>query len=311
MRKQFCEALVAQSSDPRTVFLTGDLGYMALEPLRDAMGGRFINAGIAEQNMISVAAGLARQEFDVWAYSIAPFCYARAFEQIRNDVAFHNLPVRIVGNGGGYGYGVMGPTHHAIEDYGVLLTLPNTRAFIPVFDEDIEAVIPRVAASSGLSYLRLGRGEAPKDWTIPDYAPWRQLTNGGGPVVIAVGPLAGSYVQSLNSVDEAHRPNLWAVTELPLSANPIPGQLLEAIVSSAIVFIAEEHVRQGSFGSDFALYLLENDLGNIRMRHLHALAHHYPRYGSQQYLRRESRLDPAALIDAISHSISPNFGNKK
>ena len=136
MRKQLCDALVARSADPRMVFLTGDLGFMALEPLQAAMGNRFINAGVAEQNMITVAAALARQGLETWAYSIAPFLYARPFEQIRNDIAFHRLPVRLIGNGGGYGYGVMGPTHHAIEDYGVLLTLPNMAVYAPVFDAD-------------------------------------------------------------------------------------------------------------------------------------------------------------------------------
>ncbi|NEI68820.1 transketolase [Rhizobium lusitanum] len=302
MRNQFCDALVALSDDQNVVFLTGDLGFMALEPLRKAMKERFVNAGIAEQNMISVAAGLSRQGLDVWAYSIAPFCYARAFEQLRNDVAFHNLPVKIVGNGGGYGYGVMGPTHHAIEDYGILLTLPNTRAFVPVFDEDIPAVISKMSGAPGLSYLRLGRGEPPKDWSVPAYAPWRQLTEGRGSVVIAVGPLAGTYVQSCNSIDEAQRPNLWAVAELPLAANPLPRDLLDAIEARGEVYVAEEHVRYGSFGSDLALYLLDGDHGNIRMRHLYARAHHFPKYGSQRYLRGESGLDPASLMDAISHS---------
>jgi transketolase len=134
MRIQFCDAMVARATAPEMMFLTGDLGFMALEPLQAAMGPRFINAGVSEQNMISVAAGMARQGFEVWAYSIAPFCYARPFEQIRNDVTFHKLPVKLVGNGGGYGYGVMGPTHHAIEDYGVLLCLPNMAVYAPVFD---------------------------------------------------------------------------------------------------------------------------------------------------------------------------------
>ena len=125
MRAELCAALVARSARPDMVFLTGDLGFMALEPLRDSLGDRFINCGVAEQNMVTVAAALAREGFDVWVYSIAPFCYARPFEQIRNDVCFHGLPVRLLGNGGGYGYGVMGPTHHALEDYGVLLTLPD------------------------------------------------------------------------------------------------------------------------------------------------------------------------------------------
>jgi len=111
MRSAFCSAMVAVAERPELVFLTGDLGFMALEPLRDSLGRRFINAGVAEQNMIGVASGLARAGWRPWAYSIAPFIYARPYEQLRNDVAMHALPVAMVGNGGGYGYGVMGATH--------------------------------------------------------------------------------------------------------------------------------------------------------------------------------------------------------
>ena len=138
MRDELCRRLVARSGDERMVFLTGDLGFMALEPLRDAMGPRFINCGVAEQNMISVAAALSYEGLEAWTYTIAPFCYARAFEQIRNDVCLHGLAVKLLANGGGYAYGVMGPTHHALEDYGILLTLPNMTAFVPAFTEDIE-----------------------------------------------------------------------------------------------------------------------------------------------------------------------------
>src|ERR1700744_1950686 len=161
MRKQLCDALVKRAAHPQMIFLTGDLGFMALEPLSTALGSRFINAGVAEQNMVSVAAAMAREGLDVWVYSIAPFCYARPFEQIRNDVAFHALPVRLIGNGGGYGYGVMGPTHHAIEDYGVLLTLPHMQVIVPAFDEDVEAAVERASEVKAPVYLRLGRGAAP------------------------------------------------------------------------------------------------------------------------------------------------------
>src|SRR5450755_1838786 len=156
MRQAFCNGLVQQALLPNFVFLTGDLGFKALEPLRDAMGSRFINAGVAEQNMVSVAAGLARQGLRPWAYSIAPFIYARPFEQIRNDVCLHRLPVVLVGNGGGYGYGVMGSTHHALEDYGALLSLPNIRAYLPAFDSDVEALAPILFGIDHPAYLRLG-----------------------------------------------------------------------------------------------------------------------------------------------------------
>src|SRR5476651_1229134 len=151
MMNVFCQSLVAAAADPAFVFLTGDLGFMALEPLRDRMGERFVNCGVAEQNMVGVAAGLAREGLEVWVYTIAPFAYARAFEQIRNDVCLHGLPVRLLGNGGGYGYGVMGPTHHALVDYGALMTLQGMTAFIPAFNEDVAPIVAR-ASTTGPAY---------------------------------------------------------------------------------------------------------------------------------------------------------------
>jgi len=288
--------MVARSADPKMVFLTGDLGFMALEPLREAMGARFINAGVAEQNMVSVAAGLSRQGYDVWVYSIGPFCYARPFEQIRNDLAFHNLPVRLVGNGGGYTYGVMGPTHHSIEDYGVLLCLPNMSVYVPAFDEDLEAVVIRAGSALGTSYLRLGRGETPKDYVPAPYAPWRQLTAGGGAVVIAVGPLAGSYVEAFSQISVVQRPNLWAVTEMPLERNPIPNEIWTQIASANVLCVLEEHVQRGSFGSELALAMVEQGRAVKRFVHRCARADQIDRYGSQTWLRVQSGLDPRTVI---------------
>jgi len=284
------------------IFLTGDLGFMALEPVQSVMGERFINTGIAEQNMVSIAAAMANEGFEVWAYSIAPFCYARPFEQIRNDVCFHNLQVKLVGNGGGYGYGVMGPTHHAIEDYGVMLTLPNMAVFIPVFDEDLEAVVRIVGGSKGPAYLRMGRGETPKGYIVPGYAPWRRLVSGGGMVVVAVGPLAGSYLDVCLALPESVRPNLWAVAELPLVRHGLPEVLLQQIVEGPGVCVAEEHVARGSFGSELALYFSEHNIQPRQFHHLYARSHHYERYGSQSYLRERSGLNADALLEVVSVS---------
>lgn len=301
MRKQLCDGLVARASNPEMVFLTGDLGFMALEPLQQTLGSRFINAGVAEQNMVTVAAAMAREGLETWAYSIAPFCYARPFEQIRNDVAFHRLPVKLIGNGGGYGYGVMGPTHHAIEDYGVLLTLPHMRAYIPAFDEDIDGVLDNAAASADPAYIRLGRGEPPPGFPVPAYSPWRQLLAGEGMTVIVAGPLVGTYLASLQELPETQRPNLWVVTELPLATNEPPPALLKQLASGRGVCIAEEHVRRGGLGSELALYLLEQGIQPGPFHHLHAIAHHYATYGSQNFLRKQSGLDPASLLTTVAH----------
>jgi transketolase len=299
MRKQLCDALVARSTDPNMVFLTGDLGFMALEPLQQTMQSRFINAGVAEQNMISVAAAMAREGLETWVYTIAPFCYARPFEQIRNDITFHNLPVKLIGNGGGYGYGVMGPTHHAIEDYGVLLTLPNMRVFIPVFDEDVSSIMDRVGDAQNPAYLRLGRGEAPLGFDVPKYAPWRQLTKGGGMAVIVAGPLAGTYINAFQNMPEETRPNLWIVTELPIEHNPPPPALIEQISTKRGLCVIEEHVQRGGLGSELALLILEKRFEVGAFHHLFARAHHYSTYGAQHFLRTLSGIDVSAVLAVV------------
>jgi transketolase len=301
MRKQLCETLVERSSDTRMVFLTGDLGFMALEPLQKAMGNRFINGGVAEQNLISVAAALAREGFDAWVYSIAPFLYARSFEQIRNDIAFHGLPVKLVGNGGGYGYGVMGPTHHALEDYGLLLTLPDMSVYIPVFDEDVAAVVAAAGKERRPGYLRMGRGEPPQGYDVPPYDAWRQLVHGGGPAVVAVGPLAGTYIAACQAQAENCRPNLWALAELPIERNPIPLALLDQIRARDALVLAEEHVRQGSAAGDLMLSLSSLGRSPGRFHHLFATAHNFGRYGSQSYLRDKSGLDASTLISVLDN----------
>jgi transketolase len=299
MRKQLCDALVARAQNPDMVFLTGDLGFMALEPLQQVMQQRFINAGVAEQNMVSVAAAMARDGWEAWVYSIAPFCYARPFEQIRNDVTFHNLRVKLIGNGGGYGYGVMGPTHHAIEDYGILLTLPNMRVFIPAFDEDVEAVLTRVGDAQNPSYLRLGRGEIPTEFKVPDYAPWRQLTKGDGMVVIVAGPLVGTYLDAFQNLPQESRPNLWVVTELPLSKNSLPVELIAQLSRQRGLCVIEEHVRHGGLGSELALLFMEMPLAVGIFHHLYARAHHYATYGSQNFLRTQSFLDVHSVMSVV------------
>jgi len=300
MRKQFCDAMLQRSANPKMAFLTGDLGFMALEPLQKALGERFINAGIAEQNMLSVAAAMSKTGMEIWVYSIAPFCYARAFEQIRNDVAFHALPVKIVGNGGGYGYGVQGPTHHSIEDYGVMLTLPGMQACIPVFDEDLELAVSWIAKNHSPTYLRLGRGEQPVGFQIPSFEPWRLLIEGKGPVVVACGPLASTYIASVQTMAESIRPNLWAVSVLPLEISPPHPEMLRQLTQTGRLIVAEEHVQRSGLGSELILWLAERGLSPRRFTHLYAKAHRFERYGSQNYLRAQSKLDPRSLLESLN-----------
>src|ERR1043165_9651946 len=140
MRKEFSQWIEQFGrKETRLIFMTGDLGYGALENVQAALGPRFVNMGVSEQNMIAVAAGLARQGLLPLCYSIAPFAVFRPYEQIRLDAALHNLPVKIVGNGGGYRYGIMGASHHALEDLAVLSCLPHFACIAPLCNSDVAA----------------------------------------------------------------------------------------------------------------------------------------------------------------------------
>jgi transketolase len=298
MRQAFCNSLVKQANEPEFVFLTGDLGFKALEPLQAAMAERFINAGVAEQNMVSVAAGLARGGFRPWTYSIAPFQYARPFEQIRNDVCLHGLPVVLVGNGGGYGYGVMGSSHHALEDYGCLLTLPHVRAFVPAFDADIPPMISSLMRISGPAYLRLGLSEEPNGWPVPEYASWRRLLAGNGPVLAAVGPVVGTVLSSLSQMPEAHRPDVWVVSELPIAE--LPSSFLESLHRTCRLVVIEEHTAHGGFGQMLVHSLAAAGEPIHSFTHRHALGYVSGLYGSQKFHRAECGLDPASIVAAVT-----------
>jgi transketolase len=301
MRASFTSTLLSHARETDFAFLTGDVGFMALEPLRDIAGARFINAGIAEQNMVSVAAGLASAGLRPWVYSIAPFLYARAFEQIRNDVCLHDLPVFLVGNGGGYAYGVMGPTHHAIEDYGTLLGLPNLTVYIPAFSEDVPEAVARLMARSKPAYLRLGRDEKPKDFAVPVYARWRRLLSGRKATVVTLGPLAGGLLTAARSLAESERPSLWVVSELPVV--DIPPEFIADFRQTGHLVVVEEHLAQGSAGAGLARVLLSAQTVPRRFTHRVALGYPSGNYGSQSYHRKESGLDAASILEAVRTKI--------
>lgn len=300
MRNVACAAWCRLFAERPFAFFTGDLGFMALEPLRDAMGKYFINAGVAEQNMVSAAAGLTRTGLDAWAYSIAPFAYARPFEQIRNDVCLNRLPVRLVGNGGGYAYGVMGPSHHAIEDYGALLGLQGMTVQVPAFAEDVEPAIRAMAARSVPSYLRLGRCEKPAGYSPPPLRPWRKLIEGGGAVLTAVGPLAGALLARLMAMEVAVRPELWVLSALPEGYEDLPAELLDAVRAGRQFAVAEEHVAHGGAGEALAAALLRRGAAPSAFLHFHAAGYPSGRYGSQSFHRRESGIDAASVLERLA-----------
>jgi transketolase len=167
MKKAFAESLLQlmenrkKQKGKEVYFMVGDLGYAAFEEIRKKYPRNFINAGISEQNMIGVASGFSLLGNDVFVYSIIPFLLYRTFEQIRNDICYHNLPVRLIGVGAGLAYSEAGSTHHPLEDLKVADSLPNLTILNPSDPKEVEIFMDKIKTVRGPVYMRLGKNNEP------------------------------------------------------------------------------------------------------------------------------------------------------
>ncbi|MBR4924284.1 MAG: transketolase [Prevotella sp.] len=158
MRTSFINQLLEEAKTNKKIFLViGDLGYHVVEPFMEAIPERFLNAGIAEQNMAGVAAGLAMTGYNVYIYSIGNFPTLRCLEQIRNDIAYHKANVKIVSVGAGYAYGSLGATHQPTEEIGALRAIPNMIVATPGDPVEARAIAKFSAEYDGPMYIRLGK----------------------------------------------------------------------------------------------------------------------------------------------------------
>jgi transketolase len=297
MRVEFATKIVELArAKEDLIFLSGDLGYMALEEVQKALGSRFINVGVAEQNMISMAAGLAAQGFTPFVYSIAPFATFRPFEQIRNDVCLHNLSVKIVGNGGGYGYGIMGGTHHALEDVAVMRCLPSMRVYTPCFGTDVAKCVDSSLAQPGPCYLRLGKSvqEYGESSLQTDWQPFRRISKGSKLVIACMGPVVENVISVIERLP-ADTVDLWTVGEFPITE--IPQEFKISVSRATKVITVEEHYRSGGLYENLAPFLI--GIPNLQISPLFAHGYQSGRYGSQKWHQDENGLGESGIEKTI------------
>ena len=301
MRKEFADAVInlAKTND-KIVFLTGDLGFMALEGVKDCLGDRFINAGVAEQNMASMAASLAYEGFIPFIYSISPFVTLRPYEQLRNDICLHNLPVKVIANGGGYGYGIMGGTHHNIEDIGSMRILPNMKVYVPFTKADVMSSLQEMINDASPNYLRLNLASTRED--ISAFSQWRKINktlNKPKAIVIATGTVADNLFKLpdnlLNDVE------IWLLSRYPVY--DIPAELTEKITTVKNVITLEEHQGQCGLHETVASLLLKQLKTSIQYNTLFASGYPSGKYGSQQWHLEENNLAGKNLATKIEEFI--------
>jgi transketolase len=302
MRKEFAYAIIelAQTND-KIIFLTGDLGYMALEGVKDCLGDRFINAGVAEQNMVSMAAALAYEGFIPFLYSISPFITLRPYEQLRNDICLHNLPVKVIANGGGYGYGIMGSTHHNIEDIGSMRILPNMKVFVPFTKMDVHSSLNEMINDTSPNYLRLNLASSLEN--IPAFSQWRKIkesVNNPKAVVIGTGTVADNLFKLPDHI--SNDLEIWLLSKFPVY--DIPEELLESISGIKNVITLEEHQGQCGLHETLASLLLKQLKTPVQYHTLFASGYPSGKYGSQQWHLEENSLAGENLENKIEEFIS-------
>lgn len=254
MRTAFIETLTELAEqDERIWLLTGDLGYSVLEKFAERFPGRYVNVGVAEQNMTGVAAGLAMCGKVVFTYSIANFPTLRCLEQIRNDVCYHNVNVKVVAVGGGLAYGPLGYTHHAVEDLAVMRALPNMAVVAPGDPLETRLATRAVAEWDGPCYLRLGKAGEPAVYdSEPEFKIGRPtLVRGGGRDVTLVST-GGALKTAVEAAALLEARGLSASVVDLHTLKPIDAEALRALVNTPVVATVEEHSVVGGLGSAVA-----------------------------------------------------------
>jgi transketolase len=250
VRNAFIDELVRQAERrPDVVLVVGDLGYSVVEAFAERFPDRYFNAGVAEQDMMGIAAGLASEGLRPFVYSIANFPVFRCAEQIRNDVAYHRLPVTIVSVGGGLAYGNLGYSHHAVQDYGFLRLLPNMLLAAPGDPVEVRACLRYLLENPRPAYLRLGKaGEPVIHQELPSLAPGRWVQVVPGTVrrtLLTTGATLALARQWLAEPAFAG----YALHSLPLWGMACKAQQGEALSSWDEVVTVEDHLADGGFGS--------------------------------------------------------------
>lgn len=309
MRKTFIQGLIELAEkDDQIWLLCGDLGYSVLEPFAARFPDRFLNVGVAEQNMIGVAAGLALSGKQVFCYSIANFPIMRCLEQIRNDVCYHQLKVRIVAVGGGFAYGSAGYSHHGLEDLAVMRALPNLLVAAPGDPAETRLVLNALAANPGPAYLRLGKGGEP---SIPEETSAYRLGDllrkrpGDEVIFLTTGAILGEAVAAADILD-GHGIQAGVVS-MPILTPFDRDRLLALARQTRWLITVEEHTRFGGLGELVASILVEAGESLPKMSFLSVPSEVTTVAGSQTFLRRTASLDAESLAQVVlSH-----FGNRE
>lgn len=298
MRAQFVELLVkARASNPNILLLTGDLGWKVLDSFEDTFAESYLNVGVAEQNMIGVAAGLAYEDFKPFVYSIGNFPSFRCLEQIRNDVSQHKLDVNIISVGSGFSYGALGYSHHAIEDIAALRCLPNIEIFCPAIPQELDWAFEQLIISSNPSYTKIPKESGfnvPSLNMVQHHEGIFQYRSGAQIALMSTGPILKNVLEAADGLESiGYNVSVYSFSQV----KPFPD--LSMLHRYSGVVSIEEHTIYGGFGSSL-LEAMSHSHIYIPTLLLGTNTSLNNSVGSENYLRKLHHLDSESIFRRVT-----------
>lgn len=300
MRNAFADEITRLAKqDERIVLLSGDIGNNLFNDFKQQHGKRFLNCGVAEQNMVGVAAGMGLSGLRPVIYTITPFLTTRCFEQIRVDVAYHQAPVIFVGTGSGLSYASLGPTHHSLEDMAILRCLPGFRVLAPCDSYELKLILREVFLDDKPTYIRIGKKGEPD--VFPQEVNFKlekvaRLKAGHGILFLAAGTILPEVLKAAEHLKiDGLSPTVASVHCVkPLDTDT----LMQLVKSHCLIVTVEEHRKEGGLGTAVTEWVMQSRLP-ISVVTLGTPDEFLHEVGSQQYARRKYGLTGDIIAEQV------------
>ncbi len=313
MRGIFVDCLIEYASNnAKFCLMTADLGFGVFDEYEKRFPDQFLNVGVAEQNMAAIASGMALEGWKVVIYSIGNFPTFRCLEQIRNDICYHNLDVKVVGMGAGFSYGILGMSHHATEDISIMRVLPNMKIYAPSGVWDTKEIVQGLLNESGPGYLRLDKsayevGSSEKFQICVGKG--TKILSGSDITIVSIGGVVSEVMRAASEL------NLSGITSDVLvyhSIRPFDKQMLsDSIHKTGCLITVEEHSVIGGLGSAVAEICLEEGYKVNGFRRIGVRDTFTKIVGDVNYLRKEYGLDAKSIFDTAVSLVETKSQNQK
>ena len=304
MRNTFADQITKLARyDKDIVLLSGDIGNRMFDKFKDIADERFINCGIAEGNMMSLASGLALAGMKPYVYTITPFITTRCLEQIKIGAAYHNSNITIIGTGSGLSYAELGPTHHSLEDMGILNCIPNIRILAPCDSIELRSQLIQINLLSGPTYIRIGKKGEPdliKDSSLLEIGKANILREGDEILLVGIGPILKEAIDAADVLSEEHGIEMCVVSLGGIS--PIDISFLQRMLDKGFkrLVTLEEHGLSGGLASTLNNWLIssQNEY-KIKILNLFTKNQFINNLGNQNYIRNLLGLDCKGIVSRI------------